>query len=196
MKKNLFLFMAILASLSCGFDWTFGLAGKCSQAKKIVAGFGEKNDAEREQLEKRVLELCPNGPAGSFVKATRFERASKPDDAMASYRECLKEDPTFPRAHGNLGWIYFQKGMLDDAALELTKALAETNDPRYHKGLARIYAEKKIYTLATYHYNEAIKGLPGDASLHAGLADVYRKQGQHDQAGEEYQKADRRQCGQ
>ena len=58
MKKTSILAVALLASLSFGFDWTFGLSGKCSQARKIVDTLGEKkSDAEREQAEKRILEL-------------------------------------------------------------------------------------------------------------------------------------------
>jgi len=190
MKKSLVIVLAFLASLSCGFDWTFGLSGKCTQAKKIVTVLDEKKFAtEREEAEKRVLELCADGAPGHYVKALQRERVFDLDGAIEEYRECLKKDPAFPLANGKLGFAYYLKGMLDDSALELTKALAMSKDPLYHKGLARVYADKKIYPLALYHYSEAVKGLPADVSLHVGVAEIYRKQGLYDQSRDEYRKA-------
>jgi tetratricopeptide (TPR) repeat protein len=187
MKKSLLIYLAFLAPLICGFDWTFGLAGKCSQAKKIVAVLAEKkNDLERDQNEKRVLALCPDGAPGHFVRALRYERAERPDDAIAEYQECLKDEPDFPKAGGNLGLLHFRKGMLDEAALELTKALATDRDPRYLKGLAGIYADKKMYPMALYHYEEAHKAAPNDESILVSIADIHRKQGQLEQAGQGY----------
>ena len=190
MKKSLVLVLAVLASLSCGFDWTFGLSGKCNQAKKIVSVLEEKKDSvEREQAEKRVLELCGDGAPGHYVKALQRERVSDLDGAIAEYQECLKSDPAFPLASGRLGFAYYLKGMLDEAALELTKALAAKKDPLYHKGLARVYADKKMFPLALYHYEEAMKRLPTDVSLYVGIADIYRKQGLYEESRDEYRKA-------
>lgn len=190
MKKSLLLSIAFLASLNCGFDWTFGLAGKCSQARKIVLGLGEKkDDPAREQNEKRVLDLCPEGAPGHFVRALKYERAARPDDAISEYQECLKDEPDFPKASGNLGLLYYRKGMLDEAALELTRALSTDRDPRYLKGLGGIYADKKMYPMALYHYGEALKGAPNDAAILVSIADIHRKQGLLEQAGQEYFKA-------
>ncbi|MDD3294188.1 MAG: tetratricopeptide repeat protein, partial [Geobacteraceae bacterium] len=126
MKKTSILVVALLASLSFGFDWTFGLSGKCTQARKIIDTLSEKkSDEEREQAEKKALELCSGGAAGLYVKGLRHERAGRLDEAMEEYRACLKEDSSFTRARGNLGNIYYQKGMYDEAALEMTKALSD-----------------------------------------------------------------------
>ncbi|HOP41318.1 MAG TPA: tetratricopeptide repeat protein, partial [Geobacteraceae bacterium] len=191
MKKSLMILLLILfAALSCGFDWTFGLSGKCSQAKKIVTVLEETTDnMERVQAENRVMDLCADGAPGNYVKALQRERAADLDGAIEAYRECLEKDPSFPFASGRLGFVYYLKGMYDEAALELTKALVAKQDPRYHKGLAGVFSEKKMYPLALYHYQEALKGLPTDASLYVGIAEIYRIQGHYEQSHEEYRKA-------
>lgn len=117
MKKSHLIILAIVASLACGFDWTFGLSGKCNQAKKIVSVLEEKKDnTDREQTEKRVLDLCGDGAPGHYVKALQRERVYDLDGAIAEYQECLKKDPAFPLASGRLGFAYYLKGMLDEAA--------------------------------------------------------------------------------
>ncbi|MRR54544.1 MAG: tetratricopeptide repeat protein [Deltaproteobacteria bacterium] len=190
MKKSLLLVLAVLASLSCGFDWTFGLSGKCNQAKKIVSVLEEKKDSvEREQAERKVLELCGDGAPGHYVKALQRERESDLDGAITAYQECLKRDAAFPLASGKLGFVYYRKGLFDEAALELTKALSAKNDPLYHKGLAEVYAAKKMFPLAIYHFELAQKGLPADVSLYVGIADIYRRQGLYEESREEYLKA-------
>ena len=55
--------------------------------------------------------------------------------------------------------------------------------------MARILAERKVYPLAIYHYNEAARELPRDAAVFNGLADAYAASGQPEKALEEYRRA-------
>lgn len=75
-KYTVVIALFVTALFTCGFDWTFGLhKDKCAQAKKIAGGLAAtKDDAKRGQDEKHILELCPAGAAGHYVKALRNER--------------------------------------------------------------------------------------------------------------------------
>ena len=57
-------------------------------------------------------------------------------------RPC-KQEKSFPLANGNLGLLYAQKGMNDEASVELARGLSSRPNPKYHKALARILAERK-----------------------------------------------------
>src|SRR5208337_1335805 len=131
--------LILLVLLTTGFNWGFGHRDKCGEAKEVAAGFAElKVAAEQNEAEARIQKLCPDGSASHFVTALKLERAGDTEQAIAEYRETLKDAPEFPVANGNLGLLYLQKGLSDEAALELSKGLQGQADPRYHKGLARI----------------------------------------------------------
>ncbi len=187
---SIFILLVLVALFTCGFDWGFGGKDKCGDAKRLVTELAlVKTAAERTAMEGRILHLCPEGAAGHFIKAINLEKAGNIDGASTEYGEALKDAPMFPQASGNLGLIHLQQGLYDEAAVELTVALKTVSDPRYHRGLARIFNERKLYTLAVYHYNEVALTSPGDAVLHAALAETYGKMGRLDSAEEEYGKA-------
>jgi tetratricopeptide (TPR) repeat protein len=192
MKKYIpILLLLLFAVFTCGFDWSFGLGkNKCIQAKKIISGWPAlKDEAKKEQEENQVLSLCPSGPGGHYVKALRLEKEGDLDGAIDEYRQSVKGDPAFPEAEGNLGLAYMKKGMRDEAAPALTMALEKINDPRYHKALGKIFSDRKFIPMALYHYKEALKSLPGDASIHIGLAEIYAEQKNAGKAEEEYRQA-------
>jgi tetratricopeptide (TPR) repeat protein len=185
MKRHIALILIIGTALfNCGFNWSFGLVkDKCGQARKIVNGWTAlKDEAKREEEEKQVLALCPSGSAGHYVKGLRFEKDGDLDRAIDEYRQSVKGDPSFARAEGDLGLAYLKKGSQDEAALALTRALGNINDPRYNKAMGDIYSDRKFYPLALHHYGEAMKELPGDADLHIGLAEIYSNQKRTDKA--------------
>ncbi|RQW77434.1 MAG: tetratricopeptide repeat protein, partial [Geobacter sp.] len=190
MKKLLILTLLLLLTLlTCAFDWGFGTRDKCGEAKKIAAGLNDmKSEDSRDEAEARIRKLCPDGVASRFLTARNLELAGNTEQAITEYLGLLTADPEFPAANGNLGLLYLQKGLVDEAAVELTKALKGGADPRYNKGLARIFGPRKLFALAGYHYREALKAFPGDAALHMELAGIYADMGLFDNADEEYRK--------
>ena len=190
MKKYILLLHLVLtALLTCGFDWGFGSSDKCGDAKKLVTELGlQKTDAERATTEERILKLCPEGAAGRYLNAVNLEKSGNIEGAVIQYREVLKEDPAFPQASGNLGLIHLQQGRKDEAAVELSEALKNLADPRYHRGLASIFSDYKLYSLSIYHYGEAVRLSPSDPSLHLALAGVCSAMGRLDSAEDEYLK--------
>lgn len=192
MKMRILLILAILPyALPAGaFEWGRVFGDRCGQAREIaIKVIKEQNDEQRRADERRIDELCPDGPAVHFLEGVRSEQTGNLDKAIKEYQETLRLDPDFAEARGNLGVCYLQKGLTDDAAVELTRASRSLSDPRVHQGLARIFSDRKFYTLALYHYGEARKLLPDDPAILAGIAEVYDSMGLVQNAEEGFKKA-------
>lgn len=182
------LFSATL--LLTGFSWGFGSNDPCKSALEQAGTLDTiRDDAKARQAETTILSLCPDGGAAHYVAAVQMERAGNLDGAINEYRKALQLEKSFPRASGNLGLLYAQKGMNDNALVELARGIAGAPNPAYHKAMARILAERKVYPLAIYHYNEAARDLPRDSSVFTGLAEVYAASGQLEKALDEYRRA-------
>jgi tetratricopeptide (TPR) repeat protein len=180
----------ILAALTSGFTWGKSPAQKCDEAKQRAFGLTSLTDREsRIETEAAIRQLCPDGAAGIFYNGYTYEFAGNLEKALLLYREALRLDPAFAPANGRAGIILLETRREDEAALELTKALISHTDPLYHKGLARIFTAKKLYSLAIYHYQQAIRSFPADPTLFSGLAGVYRDSGDLPKAQEAFQRA-------
>lgn len=188
MKKILPLLL--MAALTSGFTWGKSPAQKCEEAKQRAFGLTSMTDREsRIETEAAIRQLCPDGAAGIFYNGYTYEVAGNLEKALLLYREALRIDPEFAPAHGRVGLILLETRREDEAALELTKALKSHTDPLYHKALARIFTAKKLNSLASYHYQQAIRSFPADPSLFSGLAEVYRDSGDLPKAEETFQRA-------
>lgn len=174
------------AAVTCGFTWGFGKGNDCTKARTIITGPPPATAAQRTKEEERVLDLCPEGGPGLLVLALRQERQGNTDEAMADYRQALAADNGLAEAHGNLGLLLLAKGNKNDAAVELTQGLMGRPTPRYHRALASILLEGKMYALARFHYEEAVKAFPADPTIHAGLAESYENLGEDASAEREY----------
>lgn len=175
--------------LLTGFTWGFG-RDKCSSALDLAQKLpAVTDDLQRSRTEAEILSLCAEGAAATFVQGTQAERAGNLDGAIAAYRRALQQEPALTAANGSLGVLYQQKGLTDDAAVELTKALTTLRIPAYHKALAKVMTERRFYALALYHYGETLRQAPDDADAIAGQAEVYAAQGQSDRAMDEYRRA-------
>jgi len=191
MQKLSTYFMLLCATLLLtGFSWGFGSSDPCRNALELTGTLESIHDAvQARQTEARILTLCPDGGAGHYVSGLQLERVGNFDGAISEYRKARQQERSFPLASGNLGLLYAQKGMNDDASVELARGLSSRPNPRYHKAMARILAEHMVYPLAIYHYNEAARELTRDAEVFNGLAGAYAATGNPDRALEEYRRA-------
>ena len=186
---NTYLLLLSATLLLTGFNWGFG-SDSCKEALESAASLDTiRDEAQRRQIEAKIIVQCPDGAASHFVTALQQERVSNFDGAIEEYRRTLQQAPSFARASGNLGLLYAQKGMNDEASVELARGLSSIPSPYYHKAMARIFADQKVYPLAAYHYNEAGRELTGDAAIFIGLAEIYTASNQPDKALEEYRRA-------
>ena len=115
-RYSTLVILAALSFLACGFDWGFGVEDKCGKAKEIASGLTEiKGEAGRSDAESQITKLCPDGAAEHFIRALNLERGGNLEGALTEYQAALKDDPEFGLASGNLGLLYLQKGLQDDA---------------------------------------------------------------------------------
>ncbi|OGT98520.1 MAG: hypothetical protein A2X80_10975 [Geobacteraceae bacterium GWB2_52_12] len=174
--------------LLCGFSWGLG-NNSCKKAQELSAKLVSLNaDSDIRLAEAEIITLCPDGAAAHFVYAVQFEREGNIDSAIGEYRKSLKQQRSFPEASGNLGLLYAQKGMKDEALVELSRGLSANSNPRYHKAMGLILAERKVYPLALYHLSEAGRELPGDSVVSMNLAEIYAATGKPDKAIDEYRR--------
>ncbi len=172
----------------CGFSWGLG-SDQCKEAQEKAATLHKLgDDALIRQTEAKIVSLCPDGAAAHYISAVQLERVGNVDGAITEYRKALQQN-AFPLASGNLGLLYAQKGMNDEASVELTRGLASISDPKYHKALGLILAERKVYPLAIYHLNEAGRDLTRDADVFIALAEIHGAMGQPDKVLAEYRRA-------
>ncbi|HIJ87648.1 MAG TPA: tetratricopeptide repeat protein [Desulfuromonadales bacterium] len=184
-----YLLLASATLFLTGFSWGLG-SDPCKEALEIAGTLNSlRDEALMRQAEAKITSQCPDGAAAHFVNALQQERISNFDGAIEEYRRSLQQAPSFARASGNLGLLYAQKGMTDDASVQLARGLASIQNPYYHKAMARILATQKVYPLAAYHYTEAGRELTTDASIFIGLAEVFTALSQPDKAQQEYRRA-------
>jgi tetratricopeptide (TPR) repeat protein len=175
--------------LLCGFDWGFS-GDTCKEAQKLADSLDSaRDDASLRQAEARILAICPDGAPGHYVSALTLERIGNVEGAIKEYRQALQLNPQFAKASGNLGLLYAQTGRNNEATVELSRGLAASSNPRYHKALGRILAEMKVYPLAIHHLEEAGNTLTNDPEVFTDLAGIHLAMGQQEKALEEYGRA-------
>ena len=76
---------------------------------------------------------------------------------MDLIQRALKLKPNSGYIQDSLGWIYYQKGLYDEALRYLEKA-AELNpeDPTINEHLGDVYSKKKDFKKALEHYKKAL----------------------------------------
>jgi tetratricopeptide (TPR) repeat protein len=98
--------------------------------------------------------------------------------------------PRDPEAYLNRGITYGEKGQLDQAILDFTKALeinSRFGDAYYNRGLA--YNKKGRYDLAISDLNKALEINPGLAEAYNSRGYAYQNKAQYDQAISDLNKA-------
>lgn len=147
---------------TCGF--TSANSDQCAEATKAAKSLAlVVNEQERAAEEERIRALCPGGAADMFIDGLRHERHGETEEAVASYRHVVAADPGFAEAHGNLGVLLVKLGNEDEGSVELTRALIDKPDPRYHRVLADILGRKNLPGLAAFHREQARAASPDDA---------------------------------
>ena len=111
-----------------------------------------------------------------YLRASALVTENKMDEALALYHEVLNYDPTYGKAHNDLGWIYITK-MRDYSKAEYHFNLALKYSPELpfvYLHLGRLYTDKRAYNKALDVLNKGLL-VPGAdaASLYSHMAFVY-----------------------
>jgi tetratricopeptide (TPR) repeat protein len=99
----------------------------------------QKSDLAAEQYRK-ALDINPDfAPAANNLAYILSNQKDNLDEALALARKAKEQLPEDPRVMDTLGWIYYQKGLYDSAAVEFADSVEKLPDNpivRYHLGLA------------------------------------------------------------
>lgn len=96
--------------------------------------------------------------------AHRLLRAGRVDEAIAAYRELLKDRPDDWTTANRLGDLYVQTGHLDHAVEQFSE-------------VARCLVERELFPKAAALYKKVLKLVPGDESTREALVDIAVRQG-------------------
>ncbi len=100
--------------------------------------------------------LMAAGIVGIFVWLSR-DRLPVWHDSGTLWEDVLKHHSKVALAHGNLGAFYGEKNRLDEAVVQLQKALAlQPNYAKAHYNLAVAYLRKNEMSLAMQHFERAL----------------------------------------
>jgi tetratricopeptide (TPR) repeat protein len=188
MKRLLILAALLLGTFGSGFSWKSG-DDPCVEARKLAFQLiTSENPHLIAEAEQRILTSCPDGAAGKYVKGLQLARQGNREGAVALYQEALKSDPGFAPASTSLGLAYADKGMADEAAVELTKGLAGGSNSQLHASLGRIFSDKGLFPLALHHYTEGLRLAPDNLDIMAGQGEALAGMGQLDRAEEVFRR--------
>ncbi|MEE4271239.1 MAG: tetratricopeptide repeat protein [Thermoanaerobaculales bacterium] len=136
------------------------------------------SDAQREAETAR--ERFPDDREILFVQAASLERLNRFDEAEAAFLELIEGDPTDANAANYLGYLWADRGVRLDEALELIN-LAVSLDPEnaaYLDSLGWVHYRLGAMEEAEYWLRRAIEINDGDGTLLAHLGEVLVVRGQ------------------
>ncbi len=125
-----------------------------------------------------------------FIQGVQFYQQGKFDEAIAAFKDVLKEKPDFAEGYFNLGMAYLRKGDVDPAQEKIEKAIELKPDfIEGYFGLGQVYIEKKDEEKATEVFQKAIDIRPNDAKIYLNLGVLYFGLNKDDLALENLNKA-------
>ncbi|MFA5032468.1 MAG: tetratricopeptide repeat protein [bacterium] len=105
------------------------------------------------------------------------------------FQNILKYNSFCPETYNNLGNIYAQKGLLDEAIQEYKKALILNPDsPDIHNNLGDVYERKGLLDEAIQKYKKTLMLNPNTPGIHNNFGNIYTKKGLFEEAIQEYKK--------
>jgi serine/threonine-protein kinase len=139
---------------------------------------------------KRAQELDPLSPIIYLVEGQVFYFSRQYDKAIEQFKKALNLDPTFLLAHEFMFLCYIQKGMYEDAMVELQKFLTLGGvDPNLVAEVQNVYATsgiKEVFQMFLNYQKMASMQAYVDP---VGLADIHAFLDEKDQAFEWLEKA-------
>jgi|SRR5579862_6143548 tetratricopeptide (TPR) repeat protein len=153
----------------------------------------DQPDAEQFLRAATTLKPTANadeGHARAWLSLARVLENSKPEDAIAAYKQSAKLDPKDPEPHLSAGALLEKGNHFADAEQEYKTALAI--DPKSSDaliGLANIYMRGNRFADAEAVLRQLVALHPNDAAVHTQLGRALAASGKNDDAIAELQTA-------
>ncbi len=138
-----------------------------------------------------ALERFPQSTRIRFARAASLERAEQWDAAELAFRELLADDPDNAAALNYLGYMFADRGVKLDEALDLIRrAVAlEPASGAYLDSLGWVYFRMGDLDRAEKNLREAVRLEPHDATVHEHLGDLLAARGESGTAAASYREA-------
>jgi tetratricopeptide (TPR) repeat protein len=146
-------------------------------AMGVVSSFAQDPTLALPYLQKYHA-LRPIDPAGVLALGTTYFRAKDFETAVPWLKQALLSAKTAGTAHYYLGRVARQQGRLDDAAAELSRAIAiKADQPDVLSEMGQVYVQMRKYPEAESKFNEAIVLNPDNYAANFGLLQLYARTG-------------------
>lgn len=147
-------------------------------------------DEAREAFRRALTLDATYGRAHAGLAGLYAETNSNYDQAIAEYRLALTGEPDNPSYLYDMGWMYYRKGMNDEALQILTRASAlSPDDPTGRTKIGWVQLRRKEYRSAIDEFERALQVQPAYTFARFGLARALQASGNSDAAATEYMRA-------
>ncbi len=126
-----------------------------------------------------------------FVRGTMYDRQKLYEQAEASFRKVLANDPQNPTVLNYLGYMFADRGVRLPEATSLIRKAVDLDPQNYAflDSLGWVYYKSGQYTLAEQYLRQAIERSSSDPTVHDHLGEVYEKTGKLKLAVEQWERS-------
>lgn len=147
---------------------------------------------DAEQFLRAATTLKPTsheaeGHERAWLSLGQVLEKTKPDEALAAYRQAETLQPKDPEPHLDAGLLLEQQNKFADAEQEYKQALALDASSDALTGLANIYMRGHRFPEAAEYLRKLVAAHPNDAAAHVQLGRVLAAEGNNDAAVAELQ---------
>lgn len=155
------------------------LSSELKQGEKAREAFG------------RALALDPDyGRAHAGLAGLYADAGNAYDKAIEEYRRAVAAEPDNPGYLYDMGWVYYRKGMTDEALKILTAAATlSPDDPAGRTKIGWVRFRRREYRAAIEEFERALRARPDYTFARFGLARALQAEGDDDAAAVEYRRA-------
>jgi tetratricopeptide (TPR) repeat protein len=142
-----------------------------------------------ETLFQRMIAATQNNYMAHYNLGNYYSRHNRAEDAIANFREALREEPNYADAHNNLGGVLLEEKKYDEAISHYTDALALCLDYTQYFNLANAQADAAsargdsvLFAQAVQNYQQALKLKPDATDVFNNLGMTLAAAGKTDEA--------------
>ncbi len=145
---------------------------------------------EGRNLGLRALEMIPSDAETHFVVAANVLSLGNVRESIQYYRQALRFDPDYVKAHRGLGDALAKQGKFDEAIGQYLQAVSMDPDYSHAYGnLGVALSAKGELGEAVRQFRRALQIEPGYAEAHNSLGTVLVAQGKLDEAAQHFRRA-------
>jgi Flp pilus assembly protein TadD len=163
--------------------------------KSLSAGidlFTNNDYAAAVKQFKRSIALSPSSDysakAYEFLAQAFLKQGNTPE-AVNTYKQMIKGNPSNDSAHLSLGNIYFANGQYSEAEAEYTMAVrVNPGSANNRYALGKVYMTTDRYEMAENQFRRVAQIAPSDPNAYEALGQSLRSQGRYGEAEFQFQK--------